>query len=156
MESNIMNEANCIFCKIITGELPSTKVYEDDRVLALLDIGPIAKGHVLVIPKKHSEMITDTEADTLTSVMLVVKKIAQAQLTGLGADGVNITQANGAVAGQIVPHIHFHLIPRFKDDNINFNWQAQSYSDNNEMTEFAEKIVQNLLTISTAEDNLNP
>ncbi len=135
-----MSNIDCIFCKIIAGELPSTKIYEDDNVLAFMDIGPIAKGHVLVIPKKHSEMITDTESGVLADIMVVAKKVAQAQLDGMGADGVNITQANGTVAGQVVPHIHFHVIPRFKGDDVNFSWQAQIYHDNEEMTDFADKI----------------
>ncbi len=135
-----MTETDCIFCKIIAGELPSTKIYENDTTLAFMDIGPIAKGHVLVVPKKHREMITDTEPEILAGIMTVTKMVSQAQIDGMNADGVNITQANGAVAGQVVPHLHFHVIPRFKDDGVDFNWQAQNYSDNEEMIEFAEKI----------------
>lgn len=140
-----MNNVDCVFCKIIAGELPSTKIYEDDNVLAFVDIGPIAKGHILVVPKKHSIMITDTDSDLLAELMVVVKKITQAQIEGMGADGVNIMQANGSVAGQVVDHIHFHVIPRFKDDGIDFNWQAQSYSDNQEMADFAEKLKEKIL-----------
>ena len=139
-----MNNNDCIFCKIVAGELPSIKIYEDEKVLAFMDIGPIAKGHVLVIPKKHSVMITDTSAEILAEIMAVAKKVAQAQFDGMGADGVNITQANGAVAGQVVDHIHFHVIPRFRGDNVDFNWQARSYSDNEEMADFAEKIKEKL------------
>ena len=135
-----MNDKNCIFCKIIAGELPSTRVYEDDRILAFMDIGPIAKGHVLVVPKRHSITISDTEPAILADIMTVVRNIAKAQIEGMGADGVNITQANGDVAGQVVPHIHFHVIPRFKNDNVNFNWQPRSYSDNAEIEDFAGKI----------------
>ena len=135
-----MNNTDCIFCKIIAGALPSAKIYEDDNILAFMDIGPIAKGHVLVIPKQHSEMIIDTDQKILADIMIVAQKIAQAQIDGMGADGVNIMQANGVVAGQVVPHIHFHIIPRFKEDNINYNWQAQSYTDNQEMIDFADKI----------------
>ena len=139
-----MNNNDCIFCKIVAGELPSEKIYEDEMILAFMDIGPIAKGHVLVIPKTHSVMITDTSPEVLAEIMVVAKKVAQAQLDGMGADGVNITQANGRVAGQVVDHIHFHVIPRFKGDNVDFNWQAQSYNDSKEMAEFAEKITKKL------------
>ena len=135
-----MSNTDCVFCKIIAAELPSTKIYEDDNVLAFMDIGPVAKGHVLVIPKEHSEMITDTGVEVLSDIMAVVKKVAQAQIDGMGADGVNITQANGAVAGQVVNHIHFHVIPRFNDDNVNFNWQAGSYRDSEEMAGVVERI----------------
>lgn len=135
-----MSDTNCIFCKIIAGELPSTKVYENNDILAFMDIGPVVKGHVLVIPKKHSEMIIDTEPKVLGDIMAVSKKIAQAQMNGMGADGVNIMQMNGVIAGQVVDHIHFHVIPRFKDDDVDFNWQAQSYSSRGEMVSVAEKI----------------
>ena len=135
-----MSDTDCIFCKIIAGELPSTKIYEDDDILAFLDIGPIVKGHVLVIPKKHSEMIIDTDPEVLAKIMVIAKKVAKAQFDGMGADGVNIMQANGKVAGQVVSHIHFHVVPRFKDDNVDFNWQAESYHDSEKMADYAEKI----------------
>ncbi len=131
---------DCIFCKIIVGELPATKIYEDSDVIAFMDINPIAKGHALVVPKIHSATISDTDDEVLAKVMAVVKRVAKSQLAALGADGVNVTQANGAVAGQVVPHIHFHVIPRSGNDNVHFNWQPQSYNDSGEMTEYAQKI----------------
>ena len=117
--------ANCIFCKIIAGAIPSTRVYEDAHVLAFMDIGPVIKGHTLVIPKQHVDPITAAPADVLARVMAVVQKIAQAQMNGLKADGVNILQANGAAAGQVVPHLHFHVVPRFKTDGHHWNWAAK-------------------------------
>ncbi|MBN2301747.1 MAG: HIT family protein, partial [Lentisphaerae bacterium] len=98
---------NCIFCKIVAGDVPCCKVYENDNVLAFLDIAPVTKGHTLVIPKMHCNPIMDTPADVLQQVILVVQKIARAQIKSLGASGINVTQANGEIAGQIVPHIHF-------------------------------------------------
>ena len=132
--------SNCIFCKIVKGEIPSTRVYEDDAILAFMDIGPVVKGHTLVIPKEHFDPITNTPPETLNKVMAVVQKIAKAQMNGLKADGVNVLQANGAVAGQVVPHLHFHVVPRFKTDGHHWNWAAKKYEDPAEMKKLAEAI----------------
>ena len=131
---------DCIFCKIVAGEMPASKVYEDDSVLAFMDIGPIVEGHTLVIPKQHCDPITDVPPDLLSKVILVAKKIAAAQLKGLGADGVNLHQCNGAASGQEVPHLHFHVIPRYHNDGHHWNWNPKSYSDSAEMDRLAEKI----------------
>ncbi|HOE00930.1 MAG TPA: HIT family protein [Kiritimatiellia bacterium] len=132
--------SNCIFCKIVAGTIPATKLYEDDDVLAFMDIGPIVKGHVLVIPKTHTETIGQTPPETLAKVIAVVRRMARAQQAGLGADGINIHQSNGAAAGQVVPHIHFHVIPRFKHDGHHWNWTAQSYADPSEVAALADRI----------------
>ena len=134
-----MNDS-CIFCKIVAGAIPSTKVYEDAEILAFMDIGPIVKGHTLVIPKQHTERITDTPVGVLARVMHIVQKIAAAQVNGLKADGVNIFQANGKAAGQVVPHLHFHVVPRFNTDGHSWNWAAKKYADMGEMTKLAESI----------------
>jgi len=131
---------NCIFCKIISGEVPSTKVYEDAEVLAFMDIGPIIKGHTLVIPKHHVDPITNAPPGMLARLIQVVQKIAQAQMNGLKAHGVNIMQANGASAGQVVPHLHFHVIPRFETDGHKWNWAAKKYDSIDEMKRVAEEI----------------
>jgi len=131
---------DCLFCKIVAGEIPCTTVYEDERVLAFMDIGPIVKGHVLVIPKAHYDPLTDAPAEVLAQCMAVVKKVAAMQMKGLQADGVNIHQANGAAAGQVVPHIHFHVIPRFKDDGHHWNWNASEYASFDEMNTVAQQI----------------
>ena len=125
--------ANCIFCRIVAGELPAVKVYEDADTLAFMDIGPIIKGHTLVIPKQHFDPITATPEPVLAKLMVVVKKIAQAQMNALQADGVNVMQTNGAAAGQVVPHIHFHVIPRFTTDGHRWNWAAKKYEHPDEM-----------------------
>jgi len=137
--------ANCIFCRIVAGELPAFKVYEDAETLAFMDIGPIIKGHTLVIPKQHFDPITATPEPVLTQLLAVVKKIAQAQMNGLRADGVNVMQANGTAAGQVVPHVHFHVIPRFATDGHRWNWAAKKYDDPNEMKKLAA-ILQAALT----------
>lgn len=131
---------NCIFCKIVAGEIPSTRVYEDADTLAFMDIGPVIKGHTLVIPKQHYDPITNTPADVLARLMKVVQKIAQAQMNGLKADGVNVLNANGTAAGQQVPHIHFHVVPRFKTDGHHWNWAAKKYDSPEEMKTISDQI----------------
>lgn len=131
---------DCIFCKIVAGELPATKVYEDSDTLAFMDIGPIVKGHTLVIPKQHYNPITGTPPEVLQKLIVVVQEIARAQFDSLGADGINVAQANGKVAGQIISHIHFHVIPRFESDGHSWNWTPRKYESNEEMNAFADKI----------------
>ena len=131
---------NCLFCKIVAGEIPSTKVYEDDHVLAFMDIGPLVRGHTLVIPKAHHNPLADTPDDVLARVIAVVRRIARAQIEGLGADGVNIHQANGAAAGQVVPHLHFHVVPRFAGDGHHWNWSPRPYADPSEASALADRI----------------
>ena len=132
--------SECIFCKIVNKEIPATLVYEDADLLAFMDIGPIIKGHVLVIPKKHHDAITETPDDLLAKLHLAAKRIATAQMNALGADGVNIMQNNGAASGQEVPHIHVHVIPRFEGDGHHWNWNAKKYDDFDEMAELADKM----------------
>ena len=133
-------DSNCIFCKIVAGEIPSTKLFETDSILAFMDIGPIAKGHALVIPKEHYQDISSIPDSLLYEIIQQVKKLATAQLSELKAEGVNVTQANGASAGQVVPHIHFHVIPRFSDDGCLTGWNAGSYDSVEEMDRYASFI----------------
>lgn len=132
--------ADCIFCKIVAGSLPSTKVYEDADTIAFMDINPVVKGHTLVIPKKHCDQLMLMAPELLQKVILVTQKIACAHITGLAAIGLNVTQANGKVAGQLVPHVHFHVIPRFDIDEHERRWIPGKYEDSEEMNHFAEKI----------------
>ena len=111
---------NCIFCAIAAGEIPSFKVYEDELVLAYLDINPFSKGHVLVIPKEHSEGLLDTPDETLAAVVSRVKKVAAHLKSALPCDGFNILQNNGEAAGQTVHHVHFHIVPRWTGDPLVF------------------------------------
>lgn len=109
---------DCIFCKIIAGEIPSDKVYEDEQVLAFLDIKPVNRGHLLVIPKIHSTDLLSVEDEALKDLMPKVKKIGAAAMKAMNAQGINISTNNGRAAGQIIFHLHFHLIPRFANDNL--------------------------------------
>jgi histidine triad (HIT) family protein len=133
-----------IFEKIVNREIPATIVYEDEETLAFMDIGPIIKGHTLVIPKTCYDPITETPDEVVAHLMVVAKRIAAAQMKALGADGVNIMQNNGKAAGQEVPHIHIHVIPRFTDDGHHWNWDAKSYESAEEMEALAEKIREGL------------
>lgn len=135
-----MSTESCIFCKIVAGQIPSTRVYEDDLLLAFLDIGPIVKGHTLVIPKAHYDPLTAVPPAVLGRLMAVAQKIVGAMQKELGADGVNLHQANGAAAGQVVPHMHLHIIPRFNDDGHHWNWKSTTYSTPAEAQALAERL----------------
>lgn len=133
----------CLFCNIISGKIPSTKVYENDHILAFLDIHPVNIGHTLVIPKAHHTNLYDTPDETLAHMMAVVKKLSIAIKGALGADGVNIEMNNDPIAGQIIFHTHLHVIPRFDGDGFKHWHGAHGYDEGGE-TEVARKI-QNLL-----------
>ena len=111
---------DCVFCAIAKGEIPSFKVYEDDVVLAYLDINPFSFGHTLVIPKRHSAGLLDTDDETLAAVLARVKKVAAHVKATLPCDGFNILQNNGEAAGQTVHHLHFHIVPRMTGDRLVF------------------------------------
>ena len=108
---------DCIFCKIVRGDIPCHKVYEDEDVLAFLDVSPVTKGHTLVIPKEHFESLLYCPKDLLGKVMSVAQKIAQASITTLGAKGVNIVNNTNPIAGQTVMHFHVHVIPRYSEED---------------------------------------
>lgn len=130
---------DCLFCKIIKGEIPSTKVYEDDTCYAFLDINPVNIGHTLLVPKAHSENLYDTPDETLSKLAPVLKKLSIAVKQGVGADGINIEMNNDPVAGQLIFHTHIHIVPRFEGDGF-VHWKgARGYNDG-EMKEVAEKI----------------
>ena len=133
---------DCIFCKIVKGEIPATKVYEDEHTIAFLDIAPAAQGHTLVIPKEHHEKISDTPNEILEKVIDTVKKVGNALLKE--NDGFNVMQNNNKAAGQLVPHLHFHVIPRKENDGLDIaHWKSKKY-DEGEIEKTKEKIEQNL------------
>ena len=109
-----------VFCRIIAGEIPGSKVYEDDDVLAILDISQVTKGHTLVMPKQHTESMLTCPPDLLAKVMAVAQRIGQAEVGVLGAQGVNILTNVGEAAGQSVPHFHVHVIPRYAPNEGGF------------------------------------
>lgn len=130
---------NCIFCAIAAGEIPSFKVYEDELVLAYLDINPFTRGHTLVIPKVHSSGLLDTSDETLAAMIVRVKKIAAHLKEKLGADGFNILQNNGEAAGQTVHHLHFHIVPRYGSATTEITF-ANGKGDFDELAKLAEAV----------------
>ena len=134
-----MNE-NCVFCNIVAGKIPSAKVYEDGDVLAFMDIGPVMPGHVLVIPKRHFNPIWNLPDDLLAKVLAVAKRIAKAQIDVLGADGVNLFQTNGEAAGQTVPHVHFHVVPRKNGDGAGWAIVPRPYASPAEAAALADRL----------------
>lgn len=109
---------DCIFCKIINGEIPSYKIYEDNDIFVILDINPVSTGHVLILPKKHFEMPETTDDEVLAKMIVISKKIGQKIKKILKSDGFNININNGKSAGQIIFHTHFHIVQRFENDNL--------------------------------------
>ena len=113
---------DCVFCRIRDGELPSTKVAEDGRALAIMDINPINDGHVLVLTKRHAETLFEMTEEDLVAAARLAWRVAAGIHRGLAPDGLNVVQANGRAAFQSVPHFHIHLIPRWLGDGKGFDW----------------------------------
>jgi len=122
-----MIDPDCVFCKIIAGKIPSCTVYEDDHTFAFLDIAPFEKGHVLVVPKHHVPFLTDLPQEVLFPFISAVQSVAALLLRKLPCDGFNLLQNNGACATQAVPHVHFHVVPRWNGRAI--NWLPGTYED---------------------------
>ncbi len=124
-----MNADDCLFCKIVAGKIPATKIYEDEVVLAFLDIGPISDGHTLVIPKQHFEKLHEYPAELLGQICSHLGKIAGAVTAAMNSDGYNILCNNGRAAGQLVRHMHFHIIPRMAGDGVFNRWPSYKYEE---------------------------
>ena len=137
----------CLFCKIVSGEIPSAKVYEDDRVFAFMDINPINEGHLLLVPKNHVATIYEIGPEDLTAVMAVAQKLARAQADILNMPGLNLVQNNGRPANQVVDHFHVHLVPRWPDDSWS-HWQGSLIAGDIEAIKaMAEKIKARLVSM---------
>jgi len=124
-----MQQENCVFCKIVSGKIPSSKVYEDNHVIAILDIMPAAKGHCLIVPKKHFDDVASTPKVTIAAMMEASKKVGKSQSQALGATGYNLLVNNGKDAGQAVFHTHLHVIPRSKHDGLVIKWKPRRYHE---------------------------
>ena len=138
-----MNVDDCVFCKMVAGQIPVTKIYEDEVVLSFLDIGPLSDGHTLVIPKKHFERLHECPAELLGRVGSCLGKIAKAVAAAMNSDGYNVLCNNGRSAGQLVEHLHFHIIPRNTGDGVFDRWPAYKYQEG-KIDEIAAKICKNL------------
>lgn len=135
---------DCLFCKIIAGEIPSETVYEDEDVFAFLDIMPVNIGHVLVVPKKHFEDLLDVDPEILKKIISVIPKIAKGVMSGIGCEAFNLGVNNGALAGQLVPHLHFHIMPRREGDGHHL-FMGKPYASAEEMKNAGEKIRKNIV-----------
>jgi histidine triad (HIT) family protein len=138
-----MSEQDCIFSKIVAGQIPAEKVYEDDVVLAFLDINPISDGHTLVIPKKKYERLEDCPDELVGQVCSRLGKIAGAVVKAMGADGYNVLCNNGRAAGQLIDYVHFHIIPRRTGDGVLAKWPQKPYPEG-KIGKIAEKVRQNI------------
>jgi histidine triad (HIT) family protein len=125
--------ADCVFCRIRDGQIPSVKVFEDDKTFCIMDINPLNRGHCLVITKVHAATLFESKSDDLAAAIGTARRVARAIKTALAPDGLNMLQANGAAAFQSVPHFHLHLIPRWTNDGKGFDWK-QVAADRGELT----------------------
>ena len=134
--------ADCIFCKIIAGEIPSSKVYEDDQVVAFLDISQVTPGHTLVVPKQHFRNLLEMDADSTSQLFARIPDIARKVMKATGAKGMNILNNNEEIAGQTVFHTHVHLAPRYDEtDGLQISFEAHE-PDFPALAQLAEKIAQ--------------
>ncbi len=113
---------DCVFCRLRDGQIPSTRVYEDARTIAFMDINPLNEGHCLVIPRAHAATLFEADEGDLQAAIVTARRVARALRDALRPDGLNMLQANGAAAFQSVPHFHLHLIPRWTGDGKGFDW----------------------------------
>ena len=117
-----MRKDDCIFCRIANGEIPSRTLFEDDQFRVILDLGPAARGHALILPKEHYDDLFEIPEDTAADAMRLAKRMAEKIAGALSADGFNLVQNNGEAAGQTVRHFHMHLIPRYRGDGQTIGW----------------------------------
>ena len=132
--------SDCIFCKIVAGQIPCTKVFEDDSALAFMDICPLNKGHLLVIPKEHHEDILEMEPGLYGHLASLICKLAKAVNLSLAPHGMNVMQLNGKAGNQVVPHVHLHLVPRWEGDALTICAWEPVPGDPNEITAVADTI----------------
>lgn len=118
-----MKDDNCIFCKLANGDIPTATLYEDDDFRVILDAGPAAKGHALILPKEHYANLYELDDEVAAKVLPLAKKMITKLTDILGCDGYNLVQNNGEAAGQTVFHFHLHMIPRYKDDGVGLTWK---------------------------------
>ncbi len=135
---------DCIFCKIVHGEIPAVKVLDEELVLAFMDINPSSPGHMLVIPKRHAENIFEISEDDLAIVIKEVKRCARAVKEALKAEGVTVLQLNGRASGQVVPHLHIHIMPRWENDGLTVSSWEMKPGDMEEIKDIARKVKEHI------------
>lgn len=134
--------ADCIFCKIIAGDIPSYTIYEDEEFKAFLDVNPASKGHALIVPKAHYANLFEIDEEVAARAMKLGKKLATRMTEVLGCDGINLLQNNNEAAGQTVFHFHMHLVPRYENPKNKYilNWSHETFSPE-EMAEIRDSLV---------------
>ena len=135
--------SSCLFCKIVSKEVPACLVAEDEKAIAFMDIMPARKGHVLVVPRHHAETMIDVPLDDLLAMIKLVQRVAVALARGIQPPGFSVVQLNGAASGQTVFHMHFHVIPRQTADGLAMKWSHETYQEG-EMEQYQAKIVEAL------------
>lgn len=120
-------DPNCVFCKIVAGTIPAHIVHRCEHTLAFLDVNPLAEGHLLIIPRDHYADLSELPDEAAAAIGAQLPRLARAVLTATGAEGVNTLANQGKAAGQVVPHVHFHLIPRRTGDGLGYRWNAGTY-----------------------------
>ncbi len=139
----LVGKQQCPFCLMAEGKIPTVKVYEDNDILAILDINPASPGHTLIFTKAHYALITELSSDEASKLFTTANKIAKAITKALNASGVNIYAASGPAAGQTAPHVLVNIIPRFENDGIRFGWQPKKL-DSDALSEIGKKISENI------------
>lgn len=121
--------ADCVFCRIVAGEIPSARLIETDTVISFLDIAPVNPGHCLIVPKRHVETLVDLSGEELSDCAATAQRLARAVMKATDSPGLNLLQNNDRCAGQVVPHAHFHVIPRSPGDGFKFGWRQGGYAE---------------------------
>lgn len=125
---NHVQDPTCLFCKIVSGQIPSRRIYSDDYCVAFLDINPVNHGHILVVPRHHHRDLLELPAEIASKIGELLPRLAKAVLNSRAADGLNVIINNGTAAGQTIFHGHWHIIPRFHDDTVNWPWPHGQYN----------------------------
>ncbi len=135
---------DCIFCKIVAGEIPAVKVLDEELVLAFMDINPASRGHLLVIPKRHAGDIFEISEADLAAVTGATKRCARAVKEALKAEGITVLQLNGRAAGQVVPHLHIHIMPRWENDGLSVSSWEMKPGDMEEIKDIAQRVKEHI------------
>ena len=140
-------DPNCLFCKIIAGQIPCLRVFQDDAVLAFLDVGPLAEGHLLLVPKEHYLRLEEMPPEAVVAITRHLPFLGRAVMKATGSTAYNVLENNGPEAGQAVPHVHFHVIPRVQGDGVFDHWPSGKYPEG-KMEAIASAIRKNLECLS--------
>lgn len=121
------HDPECVFCQIVAGDIPASLVYSDESLVAFLDVAPLAEGHLLIVPREHYSQLVELPLDLAGELGAAIPDLGRALMEATGAEGFNVLINQGAVAGQVVPHVHIHLIPRREGDELGYRWKAGKY-----------------------------